>query len=244
MAALIEACREAYDLAEKHEKKEISLRIVTMVLKKGRFLKKMSKNMYKRNMWSIVTSETARVKVAQALQYRRRRNSIPHGATGSVHQDTNFESSLGEEDNSNNSSDDQLEQNVLQVDSVSPTSPMEPPGRENEWQQMEGASTSYRSTPRSDVRSHESEPEAPLTSIGMPTEITFAMERLVPANVSPDFGNLTESLMHIHYSAGDISDTESLDWSLQDSPALDMASASGDVSCSSTAVDALLWELL
>jgi hypothetical protein len=233
VAALVETYREAYDLAEKNEKKEISLHIVAVVMEKGRFLKK-SKD--RRTLWSIVANETARVKVAQALQYRRRRYSIPHESSGSGHQDTTVESFLSE-DNSDNSSADQLEHNVLQVDCVSLISPMVPPGHENELQQMEDVNQSHRSTPRSDVRAHEFEPVRPETVYSMPTEITFAMERLAPAHVS-----MAESSMHILYSAGHISDTESLDWRLQDTP--DMAPASADASCSSTAVDTLLWELL
>lgn len=88
--ALIKKYREAYTLAQNNEKKAITRGIVATIMEKGRFLKK-----NKNGDWTTVQSEAARVKVAQALQYRRRRSismsqeaadsNKQEGAQGFVH---------------------------------------------------------------------------------------------------------------------------------------------------------------
>lgn len=67
---LIDKCRESYFQAQKSQKKVITLDIVEMILSKGGNFLKYDKRCKK---WVSISTESARIKAAQALQYRQRR---------------------------------------------------------------------------------------------------------------------------------------------------------------------------
>jgi len=93
--ALIGKYRDAYTLAQNKDKKVISARIVSIITESGRFLKKNEKD-----GWAIVQSEAARVKVAHALQYRRRRSRMSQEAAESHKKEDALDSVQHAEENS------------------------------------------------------------------------------------------------------------------------------------------------
>jgi hypothetical protein len=112
VAALIETYFAAYHHAKRNEKKYICIHIVAIVTEKGRFLQRCEDKGCS-PMWSPVSYETALLKVAQALKYRRRLHIMSHGTTYSEHQDDTVGSSRDAEDNSDNITPEWLVANVL-----------------------------------------------------------------------------------------------------------------------------------